>query len=396
MSEEELEIESADEEIGETVTEEEEPVSVASPSFWVANLVLLLFSIAAGFALSEVVFRSTVSYEYLRVRYYRLADIFQSDPEKTKFDPELGFVSKPNLDVRFENPPFDVRVRTNSLGFRDDEESIESSEYLFLGDSFLFGWGVEENEGVVVQFEKIAEATALNMGQSGYGNLQQIRLLERFLPRIRRENQKILALVYDNDPADNRQPMYSAFPTVRMASGEVVLAPPVEEMWIASRESQRSSLLKSISKISVIADFLVNRLFPVEPHFLVDSDPRVASHLEGFGKSVTEEEGFRYCMGRFREIADSQGMEFHVVYLPPIHYYQEEGEIRYPMIDRVLVDLGIPHLDLTPYLEEEDFYPIDGHWKPIGHRKAAEAIYEYLIRTGSIETLAEGDSSTVF
>jgi hypothetical protein len=48
---------------------------------------------------------------------------------------------------------------------------------------------------------------------------------------------------------------------------------------------------------------------------------------------------------------------------------------------------GIPYLPLGPALRayqaetgESLYFPIDGHWKPVGHRVAAQAIYDYLIQ----------------
>ncbi len=94
----------------------------------------------------------------------------------------------PNLDVKFQ----DVKVTTNSCGMRGPERSIEKAPNVYrialLGDSFTFGWGVEQTKA----FPQILEDTlnhsyrnsemrfeVLNFGVPGYSTFQEVfRFLE--------------------------------------------------------------------------------------------------------------------------------------------------------------------------------------------------------------------------
>ena len=93
---------------------------------------------------------------------------------------------RPNLAVRFQG----VEVRTNSCGMRGPERSIAKERNLFrialLGDSFAFGWGVNEEQSFAHLMEKNLnlftagrpKVEVLNFGVPGYSTFQQVALLE--------------------------------------------------------------------------------------------------------------------------------------------------------------------------------------------------------------------------
>jgi len=59
-------------------------------------------------------------------------------------DPELrerGLIYEPLQITRHKTPEFDITVKIDSWGFR---LSQDNTDVLVLGDSFPFGWGVEE------------------------------------------------------------------------------------------------------------------------------------------------------------------------------------------------------------------------------------------------------------
>jgi hypothetical protein len=52
-----------------------------------------------------------------------------------------------NLDWRWRTAEFDVTIRTNSAGYREDFEfNLADVAFAFMGDSFTFGHGVEASE----------------------------------------------------------------------------------------------------------------------------------------------------------------------------------------------------------------------------------------------------------
>jgi lysophospholipase L1-like esterase len=84
-------------------------------------------------------------------------------------------------------------VRVNSLGMREEEVRVDGSEggrrILVLGDSIVFGWGLDEAETFSVQLEQELRARGrparvLNGGTAGYNTLSELATLEALAPTL--------------------------------------------------------------------------------------------------------------------------------------------------------------------------------------------------------------------
>lgn len=103
---------------------------------------------------------------------------------------EIVFELKPNLDVVFMN----ARVRTNSAGFRGAEVPREKPADTFriigIGDSVMFGWGVEEESSYLKVIERDLNQRGdkrryevLNFAVPGYNSaMEAATLLEKAAP----------------------------------------------------------------------------------------------------------------------------------------------------------------------------------------------------------------------
>lgn len=92
----------------------------------------------------------------------------------------------PNSNYQFQN----VLVKTNSRGFRDKEypakKSKNTKRIIGLGDSIMFGWGVEEEECYLSQLEIMLnnnqqdpfDYEVINTGVPGYNTAMEIAVLE--------------------------------------------------------------------------------------------------------------------------------------------------------------------------------------------------------------------------
>lgn len=108
-----------------------------------AELGLLLVSLGVSGACSELVLRAL---DHPLSRPY-------ADYERW-YEPSDGLGHK--LAADFDGfGPLNVRVKTNSQGYRDDEHRDEKGQgrlrILGLGDSFTFGWGVKVEESYLKQ-----------------------------------------------------------------------------------------------------------------------------------------------------------------------------------------------------------------------------------------------------
>jgi hypothetical protein len=89
-------------------------------------------------------------------------------------DAELGVRLRPHATQRFKlgaNPPSEVRI--NELGLRGaDLPERSSNEILVLGDSQVFGLGVEEHEAFSARLAQLTERSVVNAGIPTYGPLE--------------------------------------------------------------------------------------------------------------------------------------------------------------------------------------------------------------------------------
>jgi hypothetical protein len=92
---------------------------------------------------------------------------------------------RPNLERRHVTRQWDVRVRTNSDGWRDQERTISQGAVLGLGDSFAFGWGVEAEQGLYSLAGRSIDEPLFNAAVPGTATIDQERLLEELIPRYR-------------------------------------------------------------------------------------------------------------------------------------------------------------------------------------------------------------------
>ena len=99
-------------------------------------------------------------------------------PECGEYDPELTYRLRPGTCI-FSELEFSTSYEINSLGVRDDEQSLEAPEIVVLGDSFAMGWGVEQDEAFPSVLEERLGRKVLNTAVSSYATAREFGMLER-------------------------------------------------------------------------------------------------------------------------------------------------------------------------------------------------------------------------
>jgi hypothetical protein len=114
---------------------------------------------------------------------------------RASVDPEVVYELKPGLDATFQGR----RVTTNRHGMRDRERTIEKPPGTFrivgLGDSIMFGWGVDHEETYLARVERALNEQgggrryeALNFAVPGYNTHLEVALFAhravRFAPDL--------------------------------------------------------------------------------------------------------------------------------------------------------------------------------------------------------------------
>ncbi len=98
-------------------------------------------------------------------------------------DPEIVYELRPNLDVVFEG----ARLTTSGNGVRGHDPGFTrtpgTSRIVGLGDSFLFGYGVGDDQTHLALLEKRLQASGspaevVNLGVPGYNAVMEVRTFE--------------------------------------------------------------------------------------------------------------------------------------------------------------------------------------------------------------------------
>jgi lysophospholipase L1-like esterase len=149
------------------------------------------------------------------------------------FDPDAGWACHPGTDLRYAQPgSFDVRVRCNSRGLRDTEHDYpkppDTRRIVVLGDSFVWGYGVEMEEMFSKQLERQlgdgdADGNAdgdasrwetINLGVNGYSTVQELVRLET--EGLHYAPDWVVLMFCHNDLEDNFDDKDGARPVVKV------------------------------------------------------------------------------------------------------------------------------------------------------------------------------------
>jgi len=126
-----------------------------------------------------------------------------------QYDPLLGWANKPNATGIFQMPDSSSLVNINSKGLRDAEHYYEKPAGIkrieFFGDSFTWGYGVNETDRYVNVFSQELEKKlpyqyeTINFGTTGYGTDQEYLMLRT---KGFQYSPDIIILAYHNDLSD--------------------------------------------------------------------------------------------------------------------------------------------------------------------------------------------------
>lgn len=131
------------------------------------------------------------------------------DPRLIRYDPDLGWALNPGSAGGHTNSDFGTVYHVSMTGFRADSTCLErrpATRQIFLGDSFVFGLGVPEDETFVhrLNTEASSKGCFVNCGVPGFSTDQELLLLDSIL-RDLQPDVVWLVIYLANDLLDIRQ-----------------------------------------------------------------------------------------------------------------------------------------------------------------------------------------------
>ena len=300
-------------------------------------------------------------------------------------DDRFGVWHRPNSTTRHRTDSFDLPYRTNSVGARDIERSLESSRprVVVLGDSFIEGWGLPTKQRIGDQLERRTGLAHLNFGMSHFGPYQEF-LAYRDLAQQYSHDFVLLGILPENDFFDmdleraHTRPYYEyryrpylsgSYPDYR----EVRLKEGALHRVLRTRSYAFNALSHALTGFSTEAQEPVPRR-PIRSGFYDFSD--------------ADFDRLRYVIERVLEVAD--GRRVAVVLLPTHTDFQRfdpKEEQPPPLMARLLefsagrelriVDLLASMFHQTPR-HGEYYFEGDYHWNARGNDVAAGIVAEQL------------------
>jgi len=307
----------------------------------------LLLSTPAALAHLPVNPRSHLEAYYLQHE----RSLLQALPQCAQYDRGLFYTLKPG-ECRFHNREFDTRIRVNSAGVRDDEASLRAPEVIVLGDSFAMGWGVQQEESFPELLEQRLGRKVLNTGVPSYGTVRELLLLDRL------DTSRLRCLVIQYDDNDNEE-------NWRFFHNDNAL--PISPAHQYEQDLLRNERRRRYWFPKITFEIVHGAFRPLSLPEPPEGGPRKEARL--FLNAVLH-------AGR----TDLCGVQLVVLEISP-------DKVVSPAFNSALMKeiarrdqpnfvQRIEGVDLTGTLDVDDYFALDDHIRPSGHRKVAALLAE--------------------
>ncbi len=321
---------------------------------WVANAVTLIVSIFLSMAMMEGYIRLTqpisVSYVYSPLYDYRM---------------------KSNMDFRFKTAEFDTRVTTDAFGLRGhDADSRRPCRVMMLGDSFVFGHGVNDDETFSHLLQERLDVafpgmySVINAGVNGYDTIREGGLYQE-LADVFHPDLTLVNFVA-NDPLSN--------------SGEYVFSPTA------------ISLLRFIpfSGVASLLEYAFRSPTDLLHNLGLMEGSTGAAHFACLNVGACQKawQATGAALARIGVSAQRYGSRMIVVNLPlsqqlpgEIPPFPADGAVAGQWLSAFSGEIGAYFIDLrqAKELTPNHYYRHDGHMRAIGHEVVAERLFNPVV-----------------
>ena len=344
------------------------------PGRLVAKLSILVVSTILALLLAEVASR----YLY-HVEISHFEDCQGRRAEIRLDDPELEVVLKPHFCGKLIGSEFRNSVRTNGAGYRDSQEFSEDKHGAYrifaLGDSYTFGWGVEQDQtylsvlGRKLALEMGRNVDTFNLGVWSYGTLQEIKVFDRF-----RNYQPDLVILQ----------FYGRDGFVQESGNDLVDNYLFRE-WYQTAHLPQNQRHRSNVEASVIAherwtEYLAQHCNLCRIGVLAFGafaksgfHPKGNPQLRDAAWQITQD-----ALRNFDRDLQSLNIKCILLWIPPPGTVHEQDA----SVANRLKSFGLGNVVVVSPLElmradvRKYYYSLDTHWRPAGHELAAELLLQ--------------------
>ena len=308
----------------------------------------------------------------LRVAGYSPAHV---NPLKTfhVMDPVIGHRGRPGADARFRRPEFDIRIMHDDRGFRLPERPPDPARctrrVLVYGDSFIWGWGVEQGELMTDRLSRLRpDLCVYNFSINATGTANQFTLFDTEHRDLVGAGDIVVVVFFSNDFADNvsgwslrGRLVDGRVETVLTSKG---LGSPAKQ-WVKNH-----SYLFNLGAYAWDSWHLRRQQ---------RRDEARASSALDYGADSPEWIVTGHYLEAFRDAVEARGGTLLVTMVPTD--LPADSDVYRSALRRLTDSLGIRFYDVADEFRAESMnngtvlrYPVDGHWTAAGHALMARLL----------------------
>lgn len=271
----------------------------------------------------------------------------------------------PNKKFIHKSSEFNAIVTSTDYGNRISNKDNKLEKHIFIGDSFTFGHGVNDQDTFVYLFCKMKQISCVNLGKPGTDQGSQLNILQNYL---KNNNIKLIQL--------NIFIFYSC----NMEASGNDLKSNLQRYNTEEKLTQKK-IIKNNQDVSLsrnrVLNFLKTNLYKSEiikrsiNLFISNLKNNLAkcSKINEINKSF---ESLDFYLKKFINVAKVNNAKIKVYAIPP--YYEINNKLS-NNIFKDLINLKSIKISNIDNLEIDNYYKFDGHLNKFGHIK----IYEYLV-----------------
>ncbi len=312
------------------------------------NLLLLFFSFAVVFVIGEVASRFIAPISpgpaILDLQGNRLT---------------ASYIS-PGQSFRITTPDFDAVTSITADGYRAPEAK-ENPEIIFIGDSFTYAQGVEDQQTFPAIYCKAKRMDCANLAVPGASTLYEIDRLERFL-RKKRWSPNFVDLFFftGNDFSDNLQA------AERRSQGKDIA--PLE---VSPAAQAKKGLFQRIIETGLYYSNLLRvAYYKVLP--MLRDNPQQSEDALNKALKITRSEFLR-----LDELSNIYAFSYRIFIVFPQHEIEQGVDKK--IAERIQSISPAPVIPLGDLFRDDPgkyYFPTDGHFSVAGNKKLAEFLLQ--------------------
>ena len=302
--------------------------------------------------------------------------------------PELGVWRRPNASFEHVSPCFDVSYRTNAVGARDVERSRDerAPRVAVLGDSFLEGWGVHDDERLSNRLEAATGIEHLNLAMPHFSPYQELLAYQLIAAKFAHDA-VLIGILPANDFIDSDLDLASALPLYeyRYRPYLVGTAPPYQRFDLREPLVRHALRTHSYAFNALLRVMSLWQL-PARQPAPVGEARRAPSWFYDFGPAQLQR--LAWTLNALAQQAGDRPVT--VLLIPVLDDFQRQQRAGpnplAPQLAALTASAGVKIVDLLPAMSApvgqwgRYFFSCDYHWNAEGNQVAFERGFAALQR----------------